>query len=326
MNGFRTVVEVKKSVYQLDLSSKIMLMGSCFTENIGLKLMRYKFNIQTNPLGILYNPESIAQSIDILLKAKHFTPDDLFEHQGVWHSFYHHSRFSDTNQTTCLEQINGEIERSSLFLKEADFLFITFGTSWVYEWITTKQVVSNCHKLPAKKFRRYRLSVCDMVETYSAIIRHLEKINPDLQVVFTISPVRHLKDGAAENLVSKAALTMAVHELVETFQQVHYFPAYEIMMDDLRDYRFYASDMTHPSDLAIDYIWDKFKTALIDRSTFSFMDELESLTKAMEHRPFQPQSEGHRKFISQQLEKIEKLKQTYPSVDLSKELEYFLDQ
>ncbi len=319
MEHFRTTFNIPKGGTVIDFSSKIMMMGSCFAENIGEKFIQNKFQTLVNPFGVLYNPESIANSLEFLIKKKKFTEIDVFEHQGVWNSFYHHSRFSDTLKDRCLENINTQIEIGSQFLKKADYLIITLGTSWVYQLKKSGKIVTNCHKVPASEFERFRISKCDMVEKLRSVLKKIKNQNLNLKIIFTVSPVRHLKDGAIENQLSKASLLLTVHELISEFEKVSYFPSYEIMMDDLRDYRFYADDQVHPSKLAIDYIWDKFKSSWIDPKLSGVMKEIEKINQAIEHRPFQPESREYQKFLDQQLMAIQHINSNYPTLDFSTE-------
>ncbi len=323
MESFRTTFELSESKVKIHEDNELLFIGSCFTENIGKKLTDYKSPILINPFGILYNPESIVQCLQMLLSGYEFSEQDLVEQNGVWNSFYHHSRFSGTNKREVLETINQQSKVGREALKRSKFLFITFGTAWVYQLKDTGNVVSNCHKLPDNKFNRFRLSVNDIFNKYTALIDELKTFNKDLQVVFTVSPVRHMKDGAVENQLSKSTLILATNQLAEQFKQVSYFPAYEIMMDDLRDYRFYNTDMVHPSSLAIDYIWEAFKKSWVAKSAFEFIKEVEKINRAMQHRPFEPKAASHQAFIKKQIELISKLSKKYPKADFKKELAYF---
>ena len=319
MEKFRTIFEIPESPTKIDYQSNIISLGSCFSENIGEKLTYYKFAATINPFGILYNPESIANSIEFLIKNRLFSESDLFEHHGVWNSFYHHSRFSGTDKKNVLDKINSSIKQGHAQLKKADFLLITFGTAWVYDYKSTGKTVSNCHKIPAKEFNRRKLTVNSIVKKYKTILKTLQKLNPKLNIVFTVSPVRHLKDGAVQNQLSKATLIMAINELIDEVGNTSYFPSYEIMTDDLRDYRFYNADMVHPSPTAVDYIWDKFKKCCINPNTASTIKSIENIKKAVSHRPFQPQSDSHKKFLKATLSAIEKLETKYPEMDFKTE-------
>lgn len=320
MTNFRTIFSIDELPSKINYKSNILSFGSCFSENIGDKLTVSKFNALVNPFGILYNPESIANSFEILLKNKTFTVDDLFNHQGVWNSFYHHSRFSNTDKDICLTNINNAINEANNQLNNADFILITFGTAWVYEHKRNGKIVSNCHKVPAKEFVRYRLAACDIVEKYKSIIKKIKTENINCRFIFTVSPVRHLKDGAIENQLSKATLLTAVNELVESIDKCYYFPSYELMMDDLRDYRFYADDMLHPSETAINYIWEKFVSKCIDSDSQQTMQNIKKLLSAVNHRPLQPGSESHKKFVVDTIKKIEIINTEFPEMNFSKEI------
>ena len=323
MNEFRTVIKLQNSDEKISYDSVLLFMGSCFSENIGDKFIERRFNAVVNPFGILYNPVSVKQSMEILMEKRLFQKNDLFRYEGLWHSFYHHSRFSSLERTTVLKTINENIEKGHDVLKKADFLFITFGTSWVYENIEDGTVVANCHKLPASRFRRYRLGIGEIVESYSGLIDSLREFNPGLKIIFTVSPVRHWKDGAHGNQLSKSVLLLAVDELVQKFEYVDYFPAYELVMDDLRDYRFYAEDMLHPGSVAVDYIWNRLLDVYFDDNAKLFVKETEKIIKAREHRPFNEKGEEYRAFLSNMIKKLDELSGRFPKADLKEDKEYF---
>ncbi len=320
-----TKIQIPDFPSKIDHSKSMMFMGSCFSENIGQKLIDQKFNVDMNPFGILYNPESIANSLKILLEKSVFTEADLFQDQGVWNSFAHHSRFSDTNSEVALEKINSRIQSSHNFLKKADFLMITLGTSWMYKLINSGQIVSNCHKVPAAHFDRYRLKVHEIAEAYGNLLEELWAFNPNLKVIFTVSPIRHLKDGAIENQLSKSTLLLAIDQVISKFRnrECYYFPSYELMMDELRDYRFYAEDMIHLSSVAIDYIFDRFTKSMFTVESMEIATEVLKVRKAMEHRPVNPQTVEFRKFINSSLVQIGQLSQRLPYLDFTLEREYF---
>jgi hypothetical protein len=299
----------------------MMLFGSCFSENIGQKLIDLKFKVDMNPFGILYNPESIANSLKLLLKNQTFTESDLFFDQGLWNSFYHHSRFSDVNREMALEKINSRIKLSAEFLKTADFLMITFGTAWVYELISTGQIVSNCHKIPAKQFNRFRLGVNEISEAYHHLLDELWKFNPNLKIIFTVSPIRHWKDGAVENQVSKSTLILSIERLITGIENRNcsYFPSYEIMMDELRDYRFYAEDMIHLSPVATDYIFDRFSKFLISKESMNLVDNVMKIRKAVMHRPVNSSSVEYKKNLLLNMDKINKLTLCFPYLNFEQE-------
>jgi hypothetical protein len=323
MEIFRTTFDMESGNRLINYTDKLLFMGSCFAENMGEKLVASKFQTLQNPFGILYNPESILNSLEFLNSGKEFTEGDLFEDQGVWNSFSHHSRFSDTDKERYLKNINRQTTQGAFFLKQADFLIITLGTAWVYQYKKTGKIVSNCHKIPAREFERFRLPVSTIVERCQTVFSNLKIQNPNLKIILTVSPVRHLKDGVLENQVSKATLLLAVQELMVKLDNLSYFPSYEIMMDDLRDYRFYASDMVHPSEQAVDYIWEKFKNCWMDRTAIEVSQEVLKIRQAMQHRPFFPQSESHQLFIKNQLVNIQRMEEKYPEMDFGAEKDYF---
>jgi len=322
---FFTEIQISEFPDQMDYSKSMMLFGSCFSENIGQKLLDLKFNVDMNPFGILYNPESIANSLRILLKKRIFTENDLFQDRGLWTSFYHHSRFSNVDLEVALEKINSRISSSHEFLKKADFLVITFGTAWVYELRKNGQIVSNCHKIPAAEFNRFRPEISHINNVYSELLKQIRVFNPKLKVIFTVSPIRHWKDGAVENQLSKATLLLAIDQLIKGFgnQDCSYFPSYELMMDELRDYRFYADDMLHISPVAIDYIFERFSKVLITKDSADIAKKVMKVLKAFRHRPVNPNTADFKEFVVQNLLQINQLTKQFPKLDFSMEREYF---
>jgi hypothetical protein len=295
-NMFQTKVDIPYSSLNISYSNKIMTLGSCFAENIGLKMKNVFFDTEINPFGVLYNPVSICNSIKILLENNNFTKDNLFENRGLWQSFSHSSLFTASSAEQCIDNINTRLSGATTFLKNTDFLLITFGTAWVYEDKESGSVVSNCHKLPARMFNRRRLSVEEIVAVYSPLISLLKSRFPDLKLIFSVSPIRHWKDGAHENNISKSILLLAIDALQKQFETINYFPAYEIQLDELRDYRFYASDMLHPSEVAIDYIWERFTETYFSEETKCMKKEFEQLKSDLSHRPMFPDSVEYLKF------------------------------
>lgn len=322
---FQTEVQIPEFAWQTGYQKRNLFMGSCFTENIGQKMEILKYPVDINPFGILYNPVSVANGLRFLLQNKKFTEQDLVHFNGLWHSFFHHSRFSSTGVNETLTNINNRIERSAEFLKNADFLFITFGTAWVYEYKQTSQTVSNCHKIPEKEFRRFRLTPGEIVEEFRQLLSELWKFNPELKVVFTVSPIRHWKDGAIENQRSKATLLLAIDQLIRGFgeENCNYFPAYEIVMDELRDYRFYEEDMIHLSTSAINHIWEKFQLALIDAKSREISEKVKNIISAVNHRPFKKFTKEHLHFLKQSLDKAQKLEEKFPYLNLNFEKDFF---
>jgi hypothetical protein len=323
--SFFTEIQIPEFPNQMDYSKSMMLFGSCFSENIGQKLIDLKFDVDMNPFGILYHPESIANSLRILLEKRIFTGNDLFQDQSLWNSFYHHSRFSDVDRDAALEKINNRISTSHEFLKKADFLIITFGTSWVYELKQTGQIVSNCHKIPATEFKRFRLGVFEITDVYRELLEQIWKLNPALKIIFTVSPIRHWKDGAVENQLSKATLLLAIDQLIKGFgdQACAYFPSYELMMDELRDYRFYAEDMLHISPVAIDYIFERFSKVMITKESIVISKKMMKLRKAFDHRPVNPETIEFKAFIQQNLLLVNQLATQFPNLDFARERIYF---
>jgi lysophospholipase L1-like esterase len=299
------------------------MMGSCFTENIGSLLHALKLPVLINPFGILFNPESIAQSIELLMNDYRFSHPDLVSDRGMWHSFSHHGSFSNSNADQCVDNINQNLDRAKQWFAQSRFIIITFGTAWVYRYNATKKIVSNCHKIDARQFTREKLNVDDIVNRYETILHQLHTLYPNQEFIFTVSPVRHLRDGEVENQVSKSTLILAIDALKNKFPFVHYFPSYEIMMDDLRDYRFYAEDMVHPSQVAIRYIFDLFKSAWIESATQKTMDEIEKVVQTSKHRPLNAESDEFKRFAVQQLLQLEKLSVKHPTLNFDGEIDYF---
>lgn len=316
---FRTKVELPVGQWEIDHASRLMLWGSCFSEHIGSRLSAYKFNCDVNPYGILYNPLSIARALSELMAEKVYTPDDLICHNGEWHSLMHHGSFSSSAPEECLESINGRCREAGKHLAEADWLLFTWGTARVYEWNADGQVVGNCHKLPEKLFTRRLLDPAEIVARYEELLGELHEKRPSLQVLFTVSPIRHARDGMHGNQVSKAVLLLAAEQLCERLPYCHYFPAYEILMDELRDYRFYADDMLHPSSVAVDYVWECFTATCFSSSARQVMKAWEEIRRGLAHRPFHAEGEAYQRFLRQILLKIEQLKEKFPYLDTQNE-------
>ncbi|WP_195373140.1 MULTISPECIES: GSCFA domain-containing protein [Parabacteroides] len=317
-----TYIHIPRAPFRFSCTERMLLLGSCFAENIGTRLAGNKFNVDINPFGTLYNPASIAAALRRLLHPERFTADDLLQHEGVYHSFSHHSRFSSTSETECLRNINDRLEASANEFRKTTYLVVTLGTAYVYRLKSSGEVVANCHKLPEKMFDRSMLTVGKIIAEWKELLLSLWEQNPDLKILFTVSPIRHWKDGAHGNQLSKATLLLSVDELQAAYpERIAYFPAYEIMMDELRDYRFYATDMLHPSELAIDYIWQRFTENFLSDETKGILKEWAEIQKAINHRPFQPESDAYKRFISQTLLKMERINEKFPSFDLTKEME-----
>jgi len=311
MMTFRTIFnenEIQKSTNLIDYQSKIGLIGSCFVENIGEKLAFFKFDNFINPYGILFNPKAIEKALTDIVNQKIYIKNDLEFENEQWHSLHHHSSFSNKEASKTTEKINQSIEQTHFELKKASHLIITLGTAWVYHHIETDQLVANCHKIPQSKFIKRQLSIDEIVESLRNSIELVKSINPEIQLIFTLSPVRHLKDGMLANSESKARLLSGIHTVVNNSSSF-YFPSYEMQMDDLRDYRFYKKDMLHPNELAIDYIWSFFKEIWINPKSFSILDEIASIQRDLQHKPFNFDSEQHQKFVKNLRKKQEKITQ-----------------
>ena len=319
MIKFRTEVAVTKANKPINYRQNILMVGSCFTENIGNYLQNHYFPVLTNPCGILYNPASMAGCIDFLVREKQLIESDLFYANGLWNSYYFHSRFSHPDLATALAGMNGSLQTAANRLKSASHLFLTFGTSWVYREIGFKTIVGNCHKLPASAFSRERLSVEWMAELWEERLNHLFDIHPDLQVVLTVSPIRHLKDGSFENQVSKSGLFLLVDRLISYFgtDKIGYFPSYELVMDELRDYRFYATDMLHLSESATTFVQEKFNTAFLDRESSEILVALEKMVKILSHKPFQRNNSAYQQALSKLEEEVKMLTASHTGVNLN---------
>ena len=307
---------------KIDHSQLLFLAGSCFTEQIGQKLSAHKFRIIDNPNGILFNPVSISKSVLSYIQNKQYGEADLFYHNELWGSWEHHTRFSSVSKDTCLQKINASQSAAHGFLKNADWVLLTLGSAFVYE-LENKQVVANCHKVPTDKFKKRVLAIDEVVTVLENLLLNLKAFNPKLKIIFTISPVRHLRDGFIENNRSKAILINSVHHVVDKYEHAFYFPSYELIIDDLRDYRFYAEDMVHPNYAATNYVWEKFVSTCIDPSSQLLMREINTINAARHHKPFNPASQAHQKFLKINLAKIEKLKEQFPYLNFEEEILFF---
>ena len=319
--NFRTQVELSEKEAEIRHSEQVMLFGSCFAENIGKRLQENKFRCDVNPFGILYNPMSISKALALLLEKDAYSAEDFFHASGLWHSWMHHSDFSSSSLEGALALTNARFAKAKINFAKADWLMVTFGTAYVYVNKETDEVVGNCHKQPDRMFVRSMLDVKAIVDEWKRILNKCREANPRLKVLFTVSPIRHAKDGMHGNQLSKATLLLAVDEICRTCSDCHYFPSYEIMMDELRDYRFYADDMLHPSRMAVEYIWECFSKCYFSASTKGIMKEWDDIRRGIEHKPFDSQSEAYRNFLSQIVLKIARIKEKLPYLEVQKELE-----
>ena len=315
----QTKVDIGPFPFKLSHKEKYTFIGSCFADNVGNKFKDNRFNALVNPFGVLYNPASIAKCLKAAIN-NNYDENLLIEHNNLWNSFLHHGSFSNTSRDIALENIKNKLEETHNFLKETDVLFLTFGTANIYEY--NGEVVANCHKIPAKEFTRRRLTVEEITQQITDCITYLRAINPKLKVIMSVSPVRYVKDGLTENSLSKATLLLAVENIYKT-ENCFYYPAYEIVIDELRDYRFFAEDMTHPNDIAIKYVWETIENNLLDDNTLNIIKQVSKIAMARQHRPFNTDPTAHKQFLDSMYNKALNLQKQYPEVDLSEDLEYF---
>jgi hypothetical protein len=307
--NFTTKIPIAKSENPLDYNSKIVSFGSCFAENMAEKFDYFKFENSCNPFGILFHPLAIEKIILKAVNRELFTEKDLFFYDERYHCYDIHSDLSNSDAAGMVANLNEILQFTHHKIVEATHFIITYGTSWVYSNLEKNTIVANCHKVPQKQFGKTILSVATIEKSIQNTIGLIQKVNPDCKFIFTISPVRHIKDGFVENQQSKSHLIAAIQNL-----QLEYFPSYEIMMDELRDYRFYAEDMLHPNKVAIDYIWERFSETTISGESRLIMDEVESIQKGLAHRSFNPNSESHKKFIDNLNRKRSTLALKYPKI------------
>ena len=307
---------------QIHYTDSLLSMGSCFSDNIGKKLADHKFDVLSNPFGTIYNPISIFQTIKNALKNE-VDKKDLIEVQGVYYHWQAHSAVSARDRENLLSSLNNQITLTNQQLAKSNWIIITFGSAYVYRFNQSGNIVANCHKVPKREFTKELLTLEEITTEFKSLIESFNSIGIEPNILLTVSPVRHVRDGLIENNLSKSILIQAVQELLKEYEQVHYFPSYEIMIDELRDYRYYKEDMVHPSDQAINYIWDQLISSYFDQESQNFIQELSKLLKAINHRPFHPQTTEHQRFIRNT---IEKLKTFNYQVDVSKEIKILQQQ
>jgi len=316
--------EIKRFPFKINYQDSILFSGSCFSGEISNRLAALKFNVLQNPNGILYDPLSIATSIFSYIENKPFAENNLFQLNHFWHSWQHPSVFSGVDKMEVLERINSSQISAHNFLKHASVLVLTFGTAFNYFLKNENKSVANCHKAPADFFEKRLLTIEEMTDEMKKLFTALQIFNPALKIILTVSPVKHIKDGIAENNRSKARLIEMTHSLVESQKNVFYFPSFEIVSDILRDYRFYKKDLVHPNETAIDFVFEKFSDSFFANSTKEIVSEIKKVIASVRHKPIFKDSEGHKKFINLQLKNIEKLILLYPFLDLSAEQNDFL--
>lgn len=323
LSHLMTTLNIPRFHQGISYKDPILMTGSCFAEHMERKLSFYKYHVYGNPFGILYNPESIASSFERIRGLKFYTTDEIIHHDGLYHSMDHHGSFSGPDQSLVLEKINKSLDEAHEFLKKTKYAFISLGTSRMYAYIPTGKIVGNNHKIPSGQFEARILNTSGTVECLQRIYDALKHLNPAVQIIWTISPVRHLKDGLIENQRSKAVLILAVEEFVKAHQDTQYFPAYEIMVDQLRDYRYYARDLVHPSDVAIDIIWETLTVLYLDPQESEHHAAIEKIRKAAAHRMLHHQPSAIESFAKAQLRNIDHLALLYPDMDWKDERQYF---
>lgn len=324
-------IDLKKHPAPIRYTDKIMLIGSCFTEHIGNALSKFKFSVLQNPHGILFGPDAVCKSLDSYIREKEYEEKDLFYLNETWNSWEHHSRFSGLDAQKTLHLINASQEKAHQFLEKANWLVITLGSAFSY--LLSKEAdtaslyagepVANCHRAPSNWFEKKLMDYPSIVRRLENTMAELRRVNPGIRIIFTISPVRHIRDGVVENNRSKARLIEAVHHVVHNNEIAFYFPAYELVIDVLRDYRFYDIDLVHPNYPATEFVLEKFTESCIDPETQEIMKEVKKIVTARKHRAFQPETKAHLQFLMTNFEKAKELQSKYPFLDLGEEMEYF---
>jgi hypothetical protein len=307
-----TSVNIEKSKNDITYHDRIVLFGSCFSTHLGNKFERLKFSALQNPFGILYNPASIASALEMVAVKKHFTKHDFFQEEDIYKSFHLHSSLAGTNLEPLRNMVNKKIDFSYKFAQKSTWFFITLGTATVFLLKETGEIVANCHKQPSVLFEQKWLTVEQTLFYLEKIEKHIHQLNSTAKIIFTISPVRHFKQGAHANQISKSTLFVAIHQFMQKNPEIIYFPAYEIFNDELRDYRYYAPDMIHPGEAGIEHVWKKFSETYFETETMNLMQKVEEIQKALEHRTFFPESKAYQKFETQLKRKIMQLEKEYP--------------
>jgi hypothetical protein len=327
---FMVNIDLRKSPKQIRYSDKILLTGSCFTEHIGNSLADLKFSTLQNPNGILFDPHSVSKSLLSYVECKQYHDGDFFQLNEVWHSWDHHSRFSNTDLREAVRIVNESQKKAHGFLKHANWIIITLGSSFSYRLTPGPsprgergQAVANCHRAPAQWFNKQLMPIEKIVSDLEISLQRLFEFNPNLNIIFTVSPVRHIRDGVIDNNRSKARLIEAVHCLVDKYNNLYYFPAYELVIDVLRDYRFYDVDLVHPNYMATEFVLEKFAEACVDDETRKLMNEVQTIVTARKHKAFQPETQAHKQFLKTYFERSKELKRNYPFLDLEEEMSYF---
>jgi hypothetical protein len=304
---FRTIINNKPLPYKIDYDKVLFFSGSCFSENIGQRFSDRKFNTVINPFGNIYNPISIFKNISRTLNNQEVSDEEITFSNELYFSFFHHTLLANTNKEAYKLELNKLINESHKSILSTNVLIITLGTAWVYETKSDKAIVANCHKLPSSHFEKRLLNISEITASFSEMFKELKKLNPKLKVIFTLSPVRHIKDGIEENNISKSILRVAIQEIVDYYEDCFYYPAYEIINDDLRDYRFYEKDLIHPNEQAVEYIWQNFLEKVVSENGKQTISKVEKILSAINHRPFNKSTQSHQKFIEKTLDEIAEL-------------------
>ncbi|WP_242130547.1 GSCFA domain-containing protein [Aestuariivivens marinum] len=319
MNLQTNIILRKQPNNLIDYNSNLLLLGSCFVEHIGEKLSYFKFKTLQNPFGILFHSKAIETLVAKAVAKSQYTEKDIFYHNERWHCFDAHSRLSHTSKDVLLRDLNNNISVTTKQLRSTSHIILTLGTAWVYRFLETSAIVANCHKIPQKQFKKELLSIETITSSLHYLTDLIKAINPNVVFIFTVSPVRHIKDGFIENTQGKAHLIAAIHQLLNQQSKtvnsnLHYFPSYEIMMDELRDYRFYAEDMIHPNTIAVNYIWEKFQSVWLASETSKTMEQVDAVQKGLHHKPFSPNSEAHLQFLKNIEKRMESLQEQFPHI------------
>ncbi len=316
-------IDINAPVNKIAYTDKIFVIGSCFTEHIGGRLADLKFSTLQNPNGILFDPTSVCGSLLSYINNKQYSQHDLFYLNELWQSWQHHSIFTGTNAEVVLTNINQSQQRAHHFLKEASWLIITLGSSFSYRLATNGETVANCHRAPAQTFNKHLISIEEITSCMFDVVHQLSSFNPSLNIILTISPVRHIRDGVIENNRSKARLIEAVHQVSEQLDHVHYFPAYELVIDVLRDHRYYDIDLVHPNYAATEYVFEKFTESYFKPETKVLVEEVKNIVTAFKHKAFQPSTSAHKKFLKTYYDKVVELQIKNPQINFESELAYF---
>lgn len=339
---FMVDIDVRKLARQINYQDKILLIGSCFTEHIGNSLEELKFSVLQNPNGILFDPHSVARSLESYVHNKRYTEDDFFQLNEIWHSWEHHSRYSDVNREHAVHRVNASQGQAHEFVSTADWVIITLGSAFSYR-LTNLAIkanplgqklspemptvmgrgVANCHRGPAQWFDKHLMTIDEIISGLDSCLQELFEFNSRVNVIFTVSPVRHIRDGVVDNNRSKARLVETVHHLVQKFERVNYFPAYELVIDVLRDYRFYDVDLVHPNYMATEFVLEKFAESCIQEGSRTLMEEVKQIVTARKHKAFQPETMAHKYFLKSYFEKTRALNTKYPFLNLREEMDYF---